>query len=162
METYRRKLKLNVKNISNIRNKGVYRNNKEIPFETVSGAKKNVTFTSAELGKEFEYKKYQCSAYNCGVVDDVVKALGSSQILKITYDSADFDGEDFVDFSKKYGKINYVNNKGKTKEIDVEDAVGREYQGRYLYLKVPTGINTKKKIEITYVIRNKKYVYKIK
>ena len=162
MDTYRRKMKLNVKNISDIKNEGTFKNNKEIDFTTATGSKKSLIFTNAELGEKFEYKNYECNASGCRIVDKVIKAQGSNQILKITYDSADFDGEDFVDFSKKYGKISYVNTKGKTKKIDVEDAIGREYQGRYLYLKVPKDINVKKKLEITYVIRNKKYVYKIK
>ncbi len=162
METYLRKMKLKVKDIRNIDKEIVSKNNKELTFEMPNEEKKSVIFRNSEFGDEFGYKIYRCTASGCRVEDDTIKAMGSNRILKITYDSADFDGKDFVDFSEKYGKIKYVDTKGKKNTIDVVDYIDREYQGRYLYLKVPKKLNPKKSLEITYVIRNKKYVYKIK
>ena len=86
----------------------------------------------------------------------------SGKILALSYASLDFEGKDFVDFSSEYGRIEYKDNKGKTKSVKVSSMIEDDYTGKFLYLKVPKEIETAKSIQLIYTIRNRKHVYEVK
>ena len=67
-----------------------------------------------------------------------------------------------IDFSSKYGKINYIDNKNKTKSLEIVNPLGKTYYGKYLYVKVPEELERSTSIELEYTVRNNKYIYKIR
>lgn len=67
-----------------------------------------------------------------------------------------------IDFSTKYGKINYIDNENKRRVAEFKNPFNRVYYGKYLYTLVPNKMVDAKSIELTYTIRNKKYTYKIR
>ena len=83
--------------------------------------------------------------------------------MKIQFSSNDFEGQELIDFSSKYGKIRYIDSEGMTKEINVENALkNNEYLGKYLYIDVPIEIEKANNITLIYTVRNQKYNYKIR
>ena len=83
--------------------------------------------------------------------------------MEIPFSSNDYDGEDLIDFSTKYGKIKYIDNNNIEKEINIKNSLdGTDYLGKYLYLKVPIDIVNAKEIKFVYTIRNERYTYKIR
>ena len=83
--------------------------------------------------------------------------------MLINFSSPDYEGTELIDFSKKYGKIKYIDNNGFAKEIKIEDACNnKEYLGKYLYIKVPQDLEKMSNIELIYTVRNNRYIYNIK
>ncbi len=161
--TYLRKMKIKQEDISKITSYKTKKMNQELTLEMPNNDKKSLTFTNMEVGNEFNYSILRCSRNDdCNIETEVVSEKGSKKIIKLTYESSDFEGKYFVDFSTKYGKISYIRSNGKKRTIDLESSLKNDYQGRYLFLKVPKNLNTEKDLIITYVIRNKKYSYKVR
>lgn len=67
-----------------------------------------------------------------------------------------------IDFSTKYGKINYIDNENKQSVVEFKNPFNRVYYGKYLYTLVPEKMEEAKTIDLVYTIRNKKYTYKIR
>ena len=82
--------------------------------------------------------------------------------MQIFFTSDTFTGKDFVDFSMEYGKIVYIDNKGKSHNLSIVDAVNRNYDGNYMYIEVPSELQEASKIRLIYTIRNKEYTYELK
>ena len=82
--------------------------------------------------------------------------------MQIFFTSSSFTGKDFVDFSKEYGKIVYIDNKGKSRNVSIVDAVNYTYDGNYMYLEVPDKMSEASEIRLVYTVRNKEYTYKLK
>ena len=80
----------------------------------------------------------------------------------MNFTSSDFEGEEFIDFSKRYGKIKYIDKFGKTEESDIVNAVMTNYEGKVVFIKVSDAILESNSISIVYTLRNKRYTLKIK
>ena len=91
-----------------------------------------------------------------------MKARSGKLLLQIFFSSDTFQGKDFVDFSKEYGKIVYIDNKGKSRELSIVSAVRRDYDGNYMYLEVPQSLSEASEIRLVYTVRNKEYTYRLK
>ena len=83
-------------------------------------------------------------------------------MLRVDFSSSDFEGVDFVDFSRKYGRIKYESSEGKDAYYDMIDAVGLKYEGKEAFFKVKDEIVNSNKISLVYVLRNKRYTITIK
>ena len=66
-----------------------------------------------------------------------------------------------IDFFKKYGRINYKDSKGNTKDLDIEFSTKKNYLGKTIYLVVPEGLETYKDAQISFVVRDKEYTYRL-
>ena len=82
--------------------------------------------------------------------------------MKIFYMTEEFVAKDVIDFSSKYGKINYIDNNNKKVSIAMKNATDYISLGQYVYVEVPADIKESKSVELEYIIRNNKYVYKLK
>jgi hypothetical protein len=159
---YLRKIKLKMQDLSTIvthktKNLGekltIYSDNKN----------KNIYFTSASLVDSLSYNTDAiCDNSDCGLTTATINAPNNKKILQISFASEDFEGKDLIDFSTEYGKISYIDSKSVKHTISIENAITETYYGKYLYLKVPSEMQSAKQIYLIYTIRNNKYVYQIR
>jgi len=158
-----RKIKLNITDISNIKDIGTYNLNKKIKFEYMDGSYKELTPLTAEIGDNFTYRRYYCeTADDCKVNTDNVRN-NKGKILKITFAGSDFEGEDFIDFLNEYGKIKYrVGKSKKYKYDDVKNAVSTHNDGKEVFIKLTNKEASSNDLDIICTIRNKRYILDIK
>lgn len=161
-KSYLRKIKLDMADYSQIEKQKTKVLREE---ETIQIGEEEMTFSieDAVLLSQTTYNNWVCSSRNnCSAQPNELVAKSGKLILQIFFTSSGFSGKDFVDFSMEYGKIDYIDNKGKKQGIPVVDALGRKYNGNYMYLEVPDDLQTTNEIRLIYTVRNKKYVYRIK
>ena len=115
-----------------------------------------------EILDKAEYTYRICTSSNCSTKYGNYIAPTGYKILKIPFSSNNFEGKDMIDFSTKYGTINYIDNEDNTTVVKFKNPFNRVYYGKYLYTKVPADIINAKSIEINYTIRNDKYTYKLR
>ena len=121
-----------------------------------------ITFDEYQILDSTEYT-YRTVLSSTGTTHyDKYTAPEGYKILKIPFGSNNFEGKDMIDFSIKYGTINYIDNKNKRSVVKFKNPFGRVYYGKYLYTRVPAEMEEAKSIEIHYTIRDQKYVYKLR
>lgn len=163
LRSYLRKIKLNIQDVSEIKDVGEYNKGDKIDFSYVSGTKKKITITDSAIQSSFAYHRYYCPTSSmCGVYDENLTAEEGKLLLKISFASSDFEGEDFIDFSSSYGKIKYIDNKGKTQYASIKNAIKTNYQGKEIFISSDADVLNSEKIWIEYILRNKRYVLRIK
>ena len=128
----------------------------------LKGEEESIVFDEYKFYYYTDYSYRTCGNSNCNTHIDRYEAKKGKKILKISFSSNNFEGKDLIDFSSKYGKIIYINNKGKEKSVEIKNPFGRTYYGKYLYVEVPEALETSKSIELRYTIRNNQYIYKIR
>ena len=82
--------------------------------------------------------------------------------MKISFASNNFEGKDMIDFSIKYGTINYIDNKNKNRVAAVKNPFNKKYYGKYLFIRIPVAVANSSSIELQFTIRNNQYTYKIR
>ncbi|MBR4619309.1 MAG: DUF4352 domain-containing protein [Bacilli bacterium] len=160
--TYLRKIKLNLKDISKVNETKNYQLNDKVAFETLDGNTNEVVFDDVYFGDSVTYSKYECTALKCGFEQKILVPFGDYKILKISFASSDYEGKEFIDFTSRYAIIKYVDSNGKTLNFSIEDALGIEYEGKDLFIKVTNDIINSGEVYIDYIVRNKEYMIKIK
>ena len=162
-KTYLRKIKLNINDVTKIKDVKNYNMGEQIKFKFLSNTTKEITLEEYKIGLSDGYYKYMCdSDGNCGVTLKEIQAENGYQILKISFASSDFEGEEFIDFSSKYGRIKYVDNNGKVGYSKMIDLIDTDYEGKEIFLKVSSDLLNANKIDLEYILRNKEYIVKIK
>lgn len=158
-DTYLRKIKLKIDNVSDIKKEKVYNLNDNINIID----DKYVAFDSVNIAQEMTYNKYSCTEGNkCNIVEKKITAQNGKKIIKISFASSDYEGKEFIDFSCKYGKIKYVDNNGKVGYYNINNLINTDYEGKEIFIDVTDQILESKEIYINYVIRNNEYSIKIK
>ena len=155
-----RKIKLNLNDVSNIKENAKKILGEEFSF-TVEGEKEHITFDSYEILSTTEFTYRICNSSSCENKIGKYDAEEGYKILKIGFASDTYEGKDMIDFSSKYGKINYIDN-NKSKSVEIKSPIQKTYYGKYLYIKVPAALETSQSIELEYTVRNKNYVYKLR
>lgn len=159
---YLRKIKIDTKDVSNIKDNGYLKLGEEMEVK-VKGD--NTTEALAPTTFAF-YGRVNFIVQNCTftcINEDLnITAKTNHKIMQITYMTEEFVAKDIIDFSSKYGTINYIDSNGKEQKIKMENATGYNYLGQYAYVLVPEEIQNSKKLELEYTIRNNKYTYKLK
>ncbi len=159
---YLRKIKLNMIDYSEIEKQKIKVLREE---ETISLGNQKLSFLIEDVSllNQTIYSTWGCTSRdNCAAQSNNLIAKQGKLILQIFFVSSDFSGKDFVDFSMEYGKIDYIDSKGKRQEIDIVDALDRNYNGNYMYLEVPQSLQEASVIRLVYTVRNKQYVYRLK
>lgn len=156
-----RKIKLKINDVSEIKDNGVLTIGDELKFK-LANKDEFISFEEPKIAQEVEYSTRVCLKSNCGTTTKMINAGEGNKFLKIPFASNNFEGKDMIDFSIKYGKINYIDSKGKKKSIQIKKPFNNTYYGKYLYVKIPDEVANSKTLEIEYIIRNNKYTYKIK
>lgn len=161
--SYFRKIKLNLNDTSDVLQNNIKKLGDSITVVYPNKEEKEFTFLNAELKDTVSYNIESCNKDNCDIVRRDYNISNNKKILEINFSSGDYEGEDLIDFSMKYGKIVYKDSDDITREIRIENAIDtKKYLGKYLYLRVPNALENAKEISITYVIRNQKYICKIR
>lgn len=162
---YLRKIKLKLNDVSKI-NKNVEEKTlgQEMHITQVGNEDVDITLESFDFKDQITYNTEVCdNNFECSVTEEVKQATSGRKIIEIPFVSNDFEGQELIDFSIKYGKIKYIDSEGMTKEIDVVNALkNKEYLGKYLYVDVPLEVEKSNNITLVYTVRNKKYNYKIR
>lgn len=160
--SYLRKIKLSITDLSEIKKEKVT-TLKDVQKIEIGHEKKDFTIEEITIGDVFSYHYQSCvSTGECYSASSELTAPMGKKIMKVDFASNSFEGKDFVDFSAEYGKIVYINSKGILRDFFMKDAVGRKYNGKYLYLTVPEDIESAEIIRFEYTLRNHQYRYRVK
>ncbi len=160
-EPHLRKIKLNLKDVSKIQDQKDLSLGEQFDF-TLKKKQEQVIFDEYQFLDEVDYTYRVCNSSTCTSQTEKYTAKKGYKILKVSFASNNFEGKDMIDFSIKYGKINYINNEDKESIVEFKNPFNRVYYGKYLYTLVPEKMVDAKSIKLIYTIRNKRYSYKIK
>lgn len=108
-----------------------------------------------------DYSVNKCSTTNCEIQSNTYTAPKGYKIMVISFASDAYEAKNMIDFLKKYGRIDYKDSKGKTKTLDIDVAVNKNYLGKVIYLKVPDNFEKFESSYLYFTIRNKQYRYKL-
>lgn len=156
-----RKIKLKLNDVSEIKEHKAITIGDELKF-TLEEKTEKITFDDFEFLDSVEYSYRICYSSNCSTKQGIYTAKEGYKILKMPFSSNNFEGKDMIDFSTKYGTINYIDNKGKKSSISIKNPFNKTYYGKYLYAQVPIAVSNSTNIELEYTIRNNRYIYKIR
>ena len=156
-----RKIKLNIENVSKIKKQKEIILPNEFNFKLLN-QQQTVSFDYYDFSDEVAYTHGFCTSTKCSNYKNIQKTKSGTKILTLAFASNHYEGKDMIDFSTKYGKINYIDNDNKVHKIEIVNAIGNTYYGKYLYLRVPTEVEKAKSVKLVYTIRNNQYTYKIK
>lgn len=158
---YLRKIKLNIKDLSKIKTKKDFSLGDTMNVELVDD-EENITFEEYSLNDSIEYSYKNCLSTSCITNKEIVNAKSGSKILYMEFGSDKFDGKDMTTLMEDNGKIIYKNANDEEKTIDMKSAITRAYSGKYLYVTVPQELENAKEINLVFILRNNKYIYKLK
>lgn len=156
-----RKIKLNLNDVSKIKKNKTINLNEEFNF-TLKNKKETVIFDGYQITDSSNYSYRICNSSNCATHTGIYTAPSGYKIMKISFASEDFEGKDMIDFSSKYGKMKYINNKNTESVVEIKNPLNKAYYGKYLYIKVPNEIVDASSIELDFTIRNNRYTYKLR
>ncbi len=160
-DAYLRKIKLNMNDVSKIVEEKERKLTESISFEVMK-KKEKITLEELEILDEINYTYHICTTERCDTSTKNYKAKEGNQLLKISFSSNTYEGKDMIDFSTKYGKINYKDSKGRVQEINIKNPIGKNYYGKYLYIEVPKEVVAAEEIKLVYTVRNYRYQYQLK
>ena len=161
-DTFLRKIKINISDVSKIKTKDKRNIGEKLTIKQDS-VNKNFTIDELNFVDSSNYSYQVCSSEGlCYLTTGQVIATQGTKIMKISFASVDLDGKDLIDFSSKYGKIKYKDSNGNEKVLNIESYLNTNYYGKYLYLKIPTDVESSSLIELVYTIRNNEYIYKLR
>ncbi len=161
---YLRKMKLNLKDVSKIVKNQTKNIGEKLTLTYPDGKQEALTVESAEFVNKTPYNREVCDEDgDCRISADTLVSSPNNKILKMKFTSSSLEGEEFIDFSTDYGKIKYIDSENIAREIEIEDQTeNQSYLGKYIYIKVPSSVETSKNIELIYTLRNEQYSYKIR
>ncbi len=160
---YLRKIKLNVKDVSEIQDEKVITIGDSMNF-SLRGKKESISIDDYEFLDSVDYLSRICGVVNCFTEPQVFTAPSDQKVLKIEFSSILFEGKDMVDFSNEYGKIIYIDNSNEDNEeveLNFKYPFSKVATGKYLYTLVPRELEESSSLKLVYVVRNKKYVYQL-
>ena len=161
-QPYLRKIKLNMEDLRKV-DKKKEKSLKENQIISIGDDSYSFSIEEYLITNQISYNTRYCSSdYNCYSKANTVQAKDGRLLLQIFFTSGTFTGKDFVDFSMEYGKIVYIDNKGKSHNVSIVDAINRSYDGNYMYLEVPQELQEASEIRLVYTVRNKEYIYRLK
>ena len=153
-----RKIKLKMSDLSSIKDNS----NMELGDSmkvTLGTLKETISVDRYYSKSEITYKYRECTTDECeNKVGEFVAPQGK-EVMIIEYGTEEIDSKDIIDFSTNYGKIIYIDNKGKKVVVPMKNALERVNKGKIFYTLVPSEIEDADKILLEYTIRNNKYVY---
>ena len=125
--------------------------------------KQKSTLDNANIDTQVTYNKLVCNSYNeCETKEEYKTADTDKFILVLEFGTEELEGEDLINICTKYGKIEYLDSKGKKKYINAENALSEKYLGKYAYLSIPDYVQQSSSIKFVLTIRNNRYIYKIR
>ena len=156
-----RKINLKTKDISKIEDAGKYKLTENMVF-TLNGKEQEVAIVNAKVSSTVNYTFKQCNTLKCDYLPNDYTADEYHKVMILDFSSSEFEGKDMIAFSSSYGIINYIDSEGKEESVEFNYPFTHIATGKTLYTLVPAELSDASKIELVYLIRNKKYIYKIK
>lgn len=157
-----RKIKLKINDVSEIKENESLNIGEKLKF-TINSTKQTIILKNADIEDNVDYTFLSCYTDNtCDTETKNYIAPAGYKLINIEFSSDNYDGKDMIDFSTKYGKISYIDSKGKTKVTEVKNAISRKYNGKNLYLKITDEVANSKSIKLIFTVRNNKYTYVLK
>ncbi len=155
-----RKIQLKIKDLSTI-DKPIMMTSPDELKVNLKGIEEVFSFDYSEIVDSFTYNTRDCEIGDCYFEGHDVGANKDYNYLKIDFSSDTYEAKNMIDFLKNYGKLNYIDDKGKKQSINVVDAVGKTYYGKTVYVRIPKERKDKTEVEIELIIRNKNIIYKL-
>ena len=161
-DTYLRKIKLNVKDVSKIKAIKEYKESDKIKIKT-DKVNETISFTTATYSPRFSYLVQECKSENvCVMNKEKLAPVEDNYYVKIPFTSKEIDGKELVDISSNYGKIIYKDSKKEDNEIPFKSAISNTYFGKYLCISVDKQvIENNEEIRLKYIIRDNQYLITI-
>lgn len=156
-----RKIKLKIEDLSEIKEEPTKKLGEKFNF-TVEKQEETISFDNIDFIDNLEYSYRICNSTKCGTYQENYTAKPGEKILKIDFASINYEGKDMIDFSTKYGKIEYIDSNNSAKTISIKNPLQKTYYGKYLYISVPQEVSESSEIEIVYTVRNHRYTYKLR
>lgn len=156
-----RKINLKISDVSKIEKVGTYKLKNNMEFN-LNGITQEIAFVNAKIASTVNYTYRQCDVFGCKYYTDDYTADEDYKVMMFDFSSSEFEGKDMIDFSTSYGIINYIDSEGKEESIGFKYPFSHSATGKTLYTLVPEELGNSTKIELVYLIRNKKYIYIIK
>ena len=155
-----RKIKLNVKDISNISEPV----NKKLG-DTIDLGFRNksdiISFDDILVVEESEYTARKCTTSGCHFDRREITINGEDRLLEIEFASEVWEAKNMIDFLKNYGKIIYKDSEGGEHTLEVDNPIKDIYYGKKVLLRVPVELENAKEISFDLLIRDKHYIYKL-
>ena len=160
-ETYLRKIKLKLKDVSKITS-NKYKIGDKVTFDVLND-KTDIIIDNVSFETATTYNKYDCdNGENCEIESKNITSQPGKKIIKIIFSSSDFEGKEFIDFSCKYGRIKYVDSSGNAQYYNVVNMINGEYEGKEMFIEASDQIANANEVYIEYTVREKKYMIRIK
>ena len=160
--TYLRKIKLKVNNLSKISTKKDMSLGDDFTI-TIRGKDENIILDDVDFYENTFYILTKCNENTgCENINKDLVSTPEKKIMVLSYGTDDFEAKDIIDFSTDYGKIIYIDSNDKEQTINMKSMTKETYSGKYYYTLVPREIEESKALYIQFTIRNKRYIYKIK
>ncbi|MBQ6497383.1 MAG: hypothetical protein IJI58_01555 [Bacilli bacterium] len=155
-----RKIKLNITDISEIKDKGIVKIGENLTLKLKR--KETISLDSYAFTDKVTYPIRKCNTEKCVIEKVSYNATKGNKVLKVDFASDNFEGKDMVDFCADYGKINYIDNNKMEHSVEFKYPFQNQAIGKTLYTLVPDEVVKSETLEFVYVIRNEKYTYKLK
>ena len=156
-----RKIKLNVKDVSEITKEKEKKLGDDITFK-IGKKEETISFDNYEILTKVPYSLYKCGYEGCVSSYLEYNAPAAFRVLKVDFSSEEFESKDMVDFSSLYGKISYIDSENMERVIDFNDPIKQETMGKVLYTLIPYEVEQSSNIRFVFTIRDKQYSYRIK
>ena len=155
-----RKIVLQLKDLSTIEKGKTFERKEDLTIK-LKGEEETISFDYCEVVTDFTYSTRDCEVGSCLFEKEIIYPNNTYNYLKIDFSSDTFEAKNMIDFLKNYGKLNYIDDKGKKQVLEIEDPVGKKYYGKSVYIKVPKDLKENTEVEFELIIRNKNYTYKL-
>ncbi|MDD4036109.1 MAG: hypothetical protein PHS45_02165 [Bacilli bacterium] len=166
-------IKLSPKNVSDILLVNTVNLNEEMWFGVSILNKSKLIITDYDINDEFRANYKICILDECNDMVQHVRSDNMSRydktILRLGYDfklddDLDIEGiKNFADIVTNFGILKYEKN-GEliTHKVSLLNRTPKYYKGNNIYLEVLDEVKEAKEIQMEFIIRDKRYVYKIK
>lgn len=156
---YLRKIKLNLKDISEVKKEIKLKNNDNIELNMSNGDV--ISFDNTSITKEVNYSIRTCGPAGCYFESEIKGAPEGYRILGISFASETWEVKNMIDFLTQYGKLKYRDSNDGEFVIDIVNPIGKMYYGKTVFIRVPVEVETAKEVYLDLVVRDNHYVYKI-
>ncbi len=156
-----RKVKLKLQDLSKIEEKESLQLG-DILTVNVNNSEENIIFEDYSIAQSADFVTRICTTVECNNNRSSYKASLGYKVLSLNFASDTYEGKDMSEFVTDYGKIEYIDLEGNTKEIEIVDPIHKTYYGKHLFIRIPDEVAESTSIAFNFTVRNSKYVYKIR
>ena len=155
---YLRKIKLNVKDLSNIEEDIKLGLGDDLELNFINNGD-TISIDNYFITDEVEYSTRKCKSSGCSYERNTLELRGE-KILKLDFGSEVWESKNMIDFLTQYGKLIYKDSNGIVGEMEIVNPIDEAYYGKTVFIKI-SGEVEYKEMSIDLIVRNKHYVYKL-